>query len=87
MTSPIDIASSDARLAYIYARRFNLGLRAPDALHLAMARRLDATFVTLDRRLATAARELGVAVEHPHRHGPEERSSRPGFGNPSWWGW
>jgi predicted nucleic acid-binding protein len=47
-----------ARLAYIYARRFDLGLRAPDALHLAIARRLDATLVT-------RAREMGIAVEVP----------------------
>jgi predicted nucleic acid-binding protein len=67
MSSPVDTAVSDTRLAYIFVRRFDLGLRAPDALHLAIARRLDATLVTLDRRLATAARELGVAVEDP-RH-------------------
>lgn len=67
VSSPVDIAVSDARLAYIFVRRFDLGLRAPDALHLAIARRLDATLVTLDRRMATAARELGVAVEDP-RH-------------------
>jgi uncharacterized protein len=65
MSLPVDIAASDARLAYIYASRFDLGLRAPDALHLAIARRLDATLVTLDRRLATAAREMGIAVEVP----------------------
>jgi predicted nucleic acid-binding protein len=34
-------------------------------LHLAISRRLGANFVTLDRRLATAARELGVAVDEP----------------------
>jgi predicted nucleic acid-binding protein len=65
MSSPVDIGATDARLAYIYVRRFDLGLRAPDALHLAIARRLDATLVTLDRRLATAARELSVAVDEP----------------------
>jgi hypothetical protein len=65
ISSPVDITASDARLAYVYARRFDLGLRAPDALHLAIAGRLDATLVTLDRRLATAARELGIAVEVP----------------------
>ena len=65
MSSPVEIEVSDARLAYIFVRRFDLGLRAPDALHLAIARRLDATLVTLDRRMATAARELGVAVEEP----------------------
>ena len=65
MSSPVDIAASDARLAYIYVRRFDLGLRAPDALHLAIARRFDATLITLDRRLATAAGELGIAVQVP----------------------
>ena len=65
MSLPVDIAASDARLAHIYARRFDLGLRAPDALHLAIARRLDATLITLDRRLATAAREMGITVEVP----------------------
>ncbi len=65
MSSPVDIAASDARLAYIYARRFDLALRAPDALHLAIVRRLDVALVTLDRRMAAAARELGMAVEVP----------------------
>ena len=65
MSLQVDIGATDARLAYIYVRRFDLGLRAPDALHLAIARRLDATLVTLDQRLETAARELGVAVERP----------------------
>ena len=63
MSLPVDIGATDARLAYIYVRRFDLGLRAPEDLHLAIARRLDATLVTLDRRLATAARELGIAVK------------------------
>ena len=37
MSLPVDIGASDARLAYIYVRRFDLALRAPDALHLAIA--------------------------------------------------
>jgi hypothetical protein len=65
MTSRVDIQASDVRLAYIYVRRFDLQLRAPDALHVAVARRLDAGLVTLDRRMATAAWELGVSVEMP----------------------
>jgi hypothetical protein len=73
MSLPVDITASDARPADIYARRFDLGLRAPDALHLAIARRLDATLVTLDRRLATAARELGVPVEDPRQPAGSER--------------
>ncbi len=65
MSSPAEIHASDGRLAVEYVRRFDLALRAPDALHLAIVRRLDVTLVTLDRRLATAAAELGVAVEAP----------------------
>jgi len=34
-------------------------------MHLAVARRLDATLVTLDRRMAGAAAELGIPVEAP----------------------
>jgi predicted nucleic acid-binding protein len=65
MTLSEEIHAVDVRLADTYVRRFDLGLRTPDALHLAIARRLDATLVTLDRRLATAGRELGIAVEVP----------------------
>ena len=65
MTRPAEIHAADVRLADVYVRRFDLGLRAPDALHLAIARRLDATLITLDRRSAAAAREMGVAVNVP----------------------
>ena len=69
-SSPVEVHPSDVRLAYIYVRRFDLRLRATDALHLAIARRLDATLVTLDRRLADAAREFGIAVATPQvNHG------------------
>jgi predicted nucleic acid-binding protein len=64
-SSAADMHAADARLAYVYVRRFDLALRAPDALHLAIARRLDSTLVTLDRRVAAAGRELGIAVEVP----------------------
>ena len=64
-SSAADMHAADARLAYAYVRRFDLRLRAPEALHLAIARRLDTTLVTLDRRMAAAAKELGVAVEVP----------------------
>lgn len=64
-TEPIDIEPSDARLANTYVRRFDLLLRAPDALHAAICRRLDLTLVTLDQRLAKAAREVGIEVNVP----------------------
>lgn len=66
MSSPADTQAQDIRLAYAYVRRFDLTLRAPDAVHVAVARRLDVPLVTLDQRLAEAARELGIAVEEPN---------------------
>jgi uncharacterized protein len=64
-TSPVDLHASDARLACLFVRRFELMLCASDAVHLAIARRLDATLVTLDRRLSRAAEALDIAVEMP----------------------
>jgi uncharacterized protein len=65
MTRPAEMHAADIRLAGVFVRRFDLALRVPDALHLAIARRLDVALVTLDRRLATAAGELGVPAEMP----------------------
>jgi hypothetical protein len=64
-TSTVDLAAADCRLANAYVRRFDLALRAPDALHVAICRRLDLALVTLDRRLAAAAEALGVSVLGP----------------------
>lgn len=61
-TEGADLQASDARLAHVFVRRFGLMLRAPDALHAAICRRADLLLVTLDRRLAAAADELGVRV-------------------------
>jgi predicted nucleic acid-binding protein len=59
----LDLQASDVRLANIFVRRFDLMLRAPDALHAAVCRRVDYRLITLDRRLAFAALELGVRTE------------------------
>jgi hypothetical protein len=64
-TSDIDVQASDIRLANVFVRRFELRLRAPDAVHAAICARSGDHLVTLDRRLAHAARELGVAVVTP----------------------
>ena len=64
-TENADVAAHDCRLANTYVRRFDLKLRAPDALHAAICRRLGLQLVTLDRRLVAAARELGIAVVVP----------------------
>jgi predicted nucleic acid-binding protein len=62
-TRDLDLQPADARLANVFVRRFDLMLRAPDALHAAACRREDHLLVTLDRRLALAAVELGVRVK------------------------
>jgi predicted nucleic acid-binding protein len=50
-----DITAADHRLASLFVRRFDLMLRAPDALYAAICARLGLTLVTLDHRLAAAA--------------------------------
>jgi len=63
--SDIDVQPSDIRLANVFVRRFELMLRAPDALHAAICARSGDHLVTLHRRLAHAAEELGIAVVAP----------------------
>ncbi|MBK7814362.1 MAG: type II toxin-antitoxin system VapC family toxin [Rhodocyclaceae bacterium] len=45
--------------------RFDLPLRAGDALHLAISQHADATLVTYDRLLAASAKVLGAKVRNP----------------------
>ncbi len=58
----VALQASDVRLAHIFVRRFDLMLRAPDALHAATCRRCDYRLVTMDKRLAAAAEALGLRV-------------------------
>jgi predicted nucleic acid-binding protein len=57
--------AAEFELADALVRRFELGLRGPDALHLAACLRGGHTLATLDRRLADAAAALGVATTVP----------------------
>jgi predicted nucleic acid-binding protein len=59
-TTAADIDAADRIL-----RRLDLPLRTPDAIHIALARRLDATLLTFDRQMATSARALDTAVATP----------------------
>ncbi|WP_041604952.1 type II toxin-antitoxin system VapC family toxin [Tistrella mobilis] len=63
--SVLQIAAEDFLKAARYARHHALGLRAGDALHLAVASRHDLVMCTLDRRMAAAGRALGMAVISP----------------------
>ena len=64
-TEVAEMDTHDCRLANTYVRSFDLKLRAPDALHAAICRRLELQLATLDRRLAAAARALGINVIVP----------------------
>jgi predicted nucleic acid-binding protein len=64
-TAEIAIRDADLGLASLFVRRFELGLRAPDALHAAVCRRAGLALVTLDQRLARAGRLLGLEVLVP----------------------
>ena len=61
----IDLSSADVAAATTYLRRLDLALVTPDALHIALARRAEATLVTFDRGMAAAARAVGMAVVTP----------------------
>jgi uncharacterized protein len=54
------VSRAEFRLAARFADQYALGLRAGDALHLAICAEHGATICTLDRRLSEAAIALGV---------------------------
>ncbi|GIV75764.1 MAG: hypothetical protein KatS3mg050_0158 [Litorilinea sp.] len=60
---PLHLHSVVYQEAQTYIRRFDLALKAPDALHLAAAALAQAPLVTADRQLARNANRLGVDCE------------------------
>ena len=60
-----EITSADFALAVSFLRRLDLPLRTLDALHIAVARRLNATLVAFDQRMIASARAIGMAVAAP----------------------
>ena len=59
------VAPSDIDVATGYMLRFELGLRLPDAIHIATAGRLGFTLVSTDIRQVRAAASLGVVAINP----------------------
>jgi uncharacterized protein len=57
-----DAISADIQAAATIIRHLDLNLRAPDAINLAIARRVGASLVTFDLRMAANAAALGIAV-------------------------
>lgn len=62
-TQRVETLTADVKAAEAFVRRLDLTLRAPDALHIAMAQRTAATLVTFDERMAERARVLGIPVQ------------------------
>lgn len=56
------IVAADLVAAIALVRRFELGLRTPDAINLAIAQRCGARLMTFDGKMARSARKLGLTV-------------------------
>lgn len=65
----LQVQSQDVALGTRYLNDFTLGLRLPDALHIAVAERLNLQLITADRRQLAAARALGVVAHNPFDEG------------------
>jgi uncharacterized protein len=58
----VELTEADFAAATQLIRRFDLALRTPDALHIAIAARIGAKLATFDAKLAAAAKALGVEI-------------------------
>lgn len=58
----IETSSADIKSAETFLRRLDLALRAPDAINIAMAQRIEAFLMTFDDKMAKSARTLDVKV-------------------------
>jgi hypothetical protein len=56
------LENSDVLSAVGLVRRLDRGLRAPDAINIAIAQRLNATLFTFDRTMAATAIAMGLTV-------------------------
>jgi len=63
--SVITLDHADFQRAAALCDQWQLGLRAGDALHVAIAERRDLTVCTLDRIMRETAVSLGMSVETP----------------------
>lgn len=66
--TPIATEAGDIRLAGRLVRKLWIAIRLPDAVHLAAAQIRSYTLVTLDRRMASAAEQIGLPVVLPALH-------------------
>lgn len=54
--------ASDVEDAKVFIRRLDLPLRTPDAINLAIVKRLNLELATFDKQMAVSARRLGISV-------------------------
>lgn len=59
----LPVTDSDYLTAIELLKHWQTGLRAGDALHLAIANRHNALLLSLDKRLVIAAKQLGMVAE------------------------
>ena len=58
----VDLGSSDVADSAGFLRRLDIALRTPDAINIALCRRVPATVAPFDDKMAAVARTLGVPV-------------------------
>jgi predicted nucleic acid-binding protein len=61
-TERVQTTSGDIARAAAFIRRLDLTLRAPDAIHIAIAQRVGADLLTFDTPMAKSARALGSSL-------------------------
>ena len=61
-TQRAPMGTADIVAAEVLIRRFELALRTPDALNIAMVQRMGAMLVTFDSKMAAVARTIGTEV-------------------------
>lgn len=66
-TELVELTPGDLRLAHLIVRRFETKLRAADAVHVAVAKRLGARLVSGDVGLRAGAELVGVECIDPTR--------------------
>lgn len=54
--------AADIATAGVFVRREDIALRSSDAVHVAVAHRVGARLLTFDKKLASNARRLGLAI-------------------------
>jgi len=60
------LTTGDVGVAISLVRRLDLGLRAPDAINIAIAQRCEAQLLSFDEKLIRCARLLGLTAIHRH---------------------